>query len=72
MFTFENKSQNFQGLEELRVANQFTGQFLGSALEYAIIELLPKVQSLFLGENFNPFSSYQGAPSGQARGQDGI
>ena len=34
-----------QGLEELRVANQFTGQFLGSALEYAIIELLPKVRN---------------------------
>lgn len=33
-------------LEELRVANQFTGQFLGSALEYAIIELLPKVPHL--------------------------
>ena len=35
-----------KGLEELRVANQFTGQFLGSALEYAIIELLPKVPHL--------------------------
>ena len=33
-------------MEELRVANQFTGQFLGSALEYAIIELLPKVPHL--------------------------
>ena len=28
------------------MANQFTGQFLGSALEYAIIELLPKVPHL--------------------------
>jgi len=37
---------NTKGLEELRVANQFTGQFLGSALEYAIIELLPKVPHL--------------------------
>ena len=35
-----------KGLEELKVANQFTGQFLGSALEYAIIELLPKVPHL--------------------------
>ena len=30
------------------MANQFTGQFLGSALEYAIIELLPKVQSSYI------------------------
>ena len=30
------------------MANQFTGQFLGSALEYAIIELLPKVHSSFI------------------------
>jgi len=37
---------NTKGLEELRVSNQFTGQFLGSALEYAIIELLPKVPHL--------------------------
>ena len=35
-----------KGLEELKVTNQFTGQFLGSALEYAIIELLPKVPHL--------------------------
>ena len=32
-----------KGLEELRVASQFSGQFLGSAVEYALIDLLPKV-----------------------------
>lgn len=33
-------------LEELRVASQFSGAYLGSAIEYAIIDLLPKVPHL--------------------------
>jgi len=37
---------NTKGLEELRVANQFSGQFLGSATEYALIELLAKAPHL--------------------------
>ena len=46
MLTIIKSTANTKGLEELRVSNQFTGQFLGSALEYAIIELLPKVPHL--------------------------
>lgn len=37
---------NTKGLEELRVANQFSGQFLGAAIEYALIDILPKVPHL--------------------------
>jgi len=37
---------NTKGLEELRVTGQFSGQYLGSAVEYTIIELLPKVPHL--------------------------
>ena len=37
---------NTKGLEELRIANQFSGQFLGSATEYAIIEILAKAPHL--------------------------
>jgi len=37
---------NTQGLEELKVASQFCGQYLGSAVEYALIDLLPKVPHL--------------------------
>ena len=37
---------NTKGLEELRVASQFSGQFLGSAIEYALIDLLPKAPHL--------------------------
>jgi len=37
---------NTKGLEELRVAEQFSGQYLGSAIEYALIEILPKVPHL--------------------------
>jgi len=37
---------NSQGLEELKVASQFCGQYLGSAVEYGLIELLPKVPHL--------------------------
>merc|ERR1719458_1222619 len=33
-------------LQELRVASQFSGAYLGSATEYAIIDLLPKVPHL--------------------------
>ena len=33
-------------LQELRVASQFSGAYLGSATEYAIIDLLPKVNLL--------------------------
>ena len=33
-------------LQELRVASQFSGAYLGSATEYAIIDLLPKVNFL--------------------------
>ena len=46
VLTIIKSTANTKGLEELRVSNQFTGQFLGSALEYAIIELLPKVPHL--------------------------
>merc|ERR1712055_655707 len=37
---------NTKTLEELRVASQFSGAYLGSATEYAIIDLLPKVPHL--------------------------
>jgi len=37
---------NTKALEELRVASQFSGAYLGSATEYAIIDLLPKVPHL--------------------------
>ena len=46
MLSIIKSTANTKGLEELRVSNQFTGQFLGSALEYAIIELLPKVHNI--------------------------
>ena len=36
-------------LQELRVASQFSGAYLGSATEYAIIDLLPKVNILNIG-----------------------
>ena len=32
----------------LRVASQFSGAYLGSAVEYALIDLLPKVNSCLL------------------------
>ena len=34
--------------QELRVASQFSGAYLGSAVEYALIDLLPKVNSCLL------------------------
>jgi len=37
---------NTKALEELRVASQFSGAYLGSATEYALIDLLPKVPHL--------------------------
>lgn len=37
---------NTKALEELRVASQFSGAYLGSAMEYALIDLLPKVPHL--------------------------
>merc|ERR1712226_1439368 len=37
---------NTKTLEELRVASQFSGAYLGSATEYALIDLLPKVPHL--------------------------
>ena len=37
---------NTKGLEELKIANQFSGQYLGSATEYALIEILAKAPHL--------------------------
>lgn len=37
---------NTKGLEELRIANQFNCRYLGSAIEYALAEMIPKYPHL--------------------------
>jgi len=46
VLTIIKSTINTKGLEELRVASQFSGQYLGSAIEYALIDLLAKAPHL--------------------------
>ena len=46
VLTIIRSTINTKGLEELRVASQFSGQYLGSAIEYALIDILAKAPHL--------------------------